>query len=347
MNRPIRPTYTASRATRLLHTILLTLVAVATPLPALAVENGDPALNQSLDDLAIVHGERVMDSGHVDLGPKYDDGAWKFLIHDDVAKDDANATSVWRYPAETVLHVFDESKLTVPDDPAYSFLGAQPGSPVWVVPQTQNPDVVWLGWNTQDPEVITTIDRGMTLSLTGVEGPGELNVYLQSGSFGEPQVLYDSRNAGEQPAWVDINTHTHANWVFTQPGVYLVQLKSSAQLIDGSTVSDTQVLRFAVGTDTAPADAFAASWQGSTPDPETSAPQDTEPQPAGQSNVQPVAQGTDPLVPVLMGLIGLVGAGLIIGFSIVLVRGSQTRRRVLGNRSPAAGTAPSADGTDQ
>ncbi len=342
MNHPVRPTPTVSRATRLLLTGLLALAAVAAPSPAYAVENDDPALDQSLDELAIIHGERVLDAGHVDLGPKYDDGAWKFLIHDDVAKADANAASVWRYPAETVLHVFDESKLVVPDDPAYSFLGAQPGSPVWVIPQTQNPDVVWLGWNTQDPEVLRTIDRGMTLSLTGVEGPGELTAYLQSGSFSEPQVLYDSRNAGEQPAWVDINTHTHANWVFTQPGVYLVQLKSSAQLIDGSTVSDTQVLRFAVGSDTAPADAFAATWQGSPWASETSAPQA-----ATQSSAQPFAQGTDPLVPVLMGLIGLVGAGLIIAFSIVLVRGSRTRRRVLGNRSPAAGTAPSANGTDQ
>ncbi|MDR2348164.1 MAG: choice-of-anchor M domain-containing protein, partial [Bifidobacteriaceae bacterium] len=168
---------------------LLALWLLAAPSIAFAGETDDPNLNQTLDELAIVHGDRVLQAGHIDMGPKYDDGAWRFLIHDDVAKADANATSVWRYPDETVFHVLDAAKLTVPDDPAYEFLGAEPGSDVYVVPQTQNPEVVWVGWNTQDPQVMETIDRGITLSLDGVQGPGIMTTYLQSGSFGEPQLL--------------------------------------------------------------------------------------------------------------------------------------------------------------
>ena len=199
--------------TRALLAGVLAVVAFTVPTAARAEGADDPDLDQTLTDLAIVHGERVLDAGHVDMGPKLDDGQWRFLIHDDVARADANATSVWRYPAETVMRVLDEAELTVPDDPAYSFLGADPGATVWVVPQTQNPDVVWLGWNTQDPEVMSSIDRGITLSLAGAQGPGVVSVYLQSGSFGEPQVLWDSRTEGAQPVWVDMNTHTHANWV--------------------------------------------------------------------------------------------------------------------------------------
>ncbi|MDR2252974.1 MAG: choice-of-anchor M domain-containing protein, partial [Bifidobacteriaceae bacterium] len=236
---------------------LLALGLLATP--SVAVAEDDPNLDQTLDELAIARGQRVLQAGHIDMGPKYDDGSWRFLIHDDVAKADANATSVWRYPAETVFHVLDAAKLTVPDDPAYEFLGAAPGSEVYVVPQTQNPEVVWVGWNTQDPQVMETIDRGITLSLGGVQGPGVMTVYLQSGSFGEPQLLWDSRAAGAQPIWVDVNTHTHANWVFTEPGVYLVDLTADADLIDGTHVSDTQRIRFAVGAATAPDDAFAAT----------------------------------------------------------------------------------------
>lgn len=187
-------------------------------LPIAAAAEDDPSLQQKLGDLAIVHGERVLETGHIDMGPKFDDGTWTFLIHDDVAKADADATSVWRYPDETVFRVLDQGKLEIPDDPAYSFIGAEPGSPVWVVPQTQNLELVWLGWNTQDPEVMKTIDRGITMSLTGVQGPGIVNVYLQSGTFGEPQVLWDSRKPETQPVWVDVNTHTHANWTFTEPG---------------------------------------------------------------------------------------------------------------------------------
>ncbi|MDA0136278.1 choice-of-anchor M domain-containing protein [Solirubrobacter deserti] len=188
----------------------------------------------------------VISTGHVDIGPRFVDDRWTLQVYDD---------PTWRDADSTVLQVTDDALLTVPDDPAYAFLPAKPGSDVYVIPQTQNPDVVWLGWNTQDPEVMETIDRGVTMTLTGVQGPGELTVYLQSGDFEQPQVLWP------KPIWVDVNTHTHANWVFTEPGVYLVQLKLEADLIDGRTVSDTRELRFAVGSGTSPEDARAATWR--------------------------------------------------------------------------------------
>jgi putative ABC transporter-associated repeat protein len=307
-------------------TILLALSIAALPGTASA-QPDDPELDQTLDpDQQIVSGQRVLDAGHVDMGPKYDGGQWRFLIHDDLARDDAGAASVWRYPAETVLHVVDEAQLPVPDDPAYEFLGAAPGDPVWVVPQTQHPDVVWLGWNTQDPEVMQTIDRGITLSLSGVQGPGVVAVYLQSGAFTQPQLLWDSRTAGAQPIWVDVNTHTHANWVFTEPGVYLLQLTAAADLVDGSTVSDTQLIRFAVGTATAPADAFAATWAGAAPA--------GQPATGGEAAAEdPGESGRGPLAPVLIGLAGLAIVALVIGFTVVVVRGNRARQRVLAART--------------
>ena len=315
-----------------------TLVGALLLVPTVAFAAGDdPNLDQDLGDQAVVTGQRVLDAGHVDMGPKFVDGRWTFLIHDDVAKADAGATSVWRYPDETVLHVLDESQLVVPDDPAYAFVGAEPGATVWVVPQTQDPAVVWLGWNTQDPEVMTTIDRGVTLSLTGVQGPGALTVYLQSGSFGEPQVLFDSRVTDSQPVWVDVNTHTHANWVFTAPGVYLVQVRADADLIDGSAVSDTQVIRVAVGTATAPADAFAASWEGGVP-----AGPDEEEVPDDQA-VAPPESERDPLVAVLVGAIVVVGLALVAAVVVMVVRGNRAKRRILTSRAAASPAQSSAD----
>ncbi|MDR1512677.1 MAG: choice-of-anchor M domain-containing protein [Propionibacteriaceae bacterium] len=318
--------------------LLLVLVPAGA---AWADETADPNLDQALDELAIVHGQRVLEAGHIDLGPKYDDGTWRFLIHDDVAKADADATSVWRHPDETVFHVLDPAKLTVPDDPAYEFLGAEPGADVWVVPQTQNPEVVWLGWNTQDPEVMETIDRGVTLSLVGVQGPGVMTTYLQSGSFGEPQLLWDSRQAGGQPIWVDVNTHTHANWVFTEPGVYLVELTAEADLIDGTHASDTQRFRFAVGTSTAPEDAFAAVWDGAAATEGASATEgaqsgDGTSPPDGLADAEPESAG-NVLVPILIGAIALVAVGLVIGFTVVIVRGDRAKRRILAARQTSGG----------
>ncbi|PJJ72998.1 putative ABC transporter-associated repeat protein [Diaminobutyricimonas aerilata] len=314
--------------TRALPAAALLLAAASLLAPTAASATGTD-LDQTLDEnMAVVGGERVLDVGHVDMGPKFVDGEWRFLIHDDVAKADANATSVWRYPDETVLHVNDASQLTVPDDPAYAFLGAEPGSPVWVVPQTQNPDVVWLGWNTQDPEVMQSIDRGITLSLTGAEGPGTVTVYLQSGSFGEPQVLWDSRVTEPQAAWVDVNTHTHANWVFTQPGVYLLELTAEADLVDGSTVSDTQVVRFAVGSSTPPVDAFAATWGGTG----AAAAADADPRAATEPAAVPAEAGSDPLVPILLGAIAVVALALVAGIVVAVVRGNRAKRAVLADR---------------
>lgn len=325
-----RLAFRSPRRAHLPVALLLLLGAVLSAGAAHAAE--DPDLDQQLNpDLDVVHGERVLDAGHVDMGPKFVDGRWHFLVHDDAARADAGATSVWRYPDETVLHVLDGSQLTVPDDPAYAFIGADPGSPVWVIPQTQNPDVVWLGWNTQDPEVMQAIDRGITLSLTGVQGPGVVTTYLQSGSFGEPQVLFDSRVPDAQSAWVDVNTHTHANWVFTEPGVYLLRLQADADLIDGSHVSDSQVVRFAVGTAAPPADAFAAVWGA----PGDTAPEAGEPEDPAQPEAVSI-EGTDPLVPLLLAAIGVAAAGLVIGVIVVVVRGNRARRRALGGHGPSA-----------
>lgn len=329
---PRKRTASALRA----GTVALLMTLLAAPATAFAEGTDDPTLGQTLDaNLQVVHGQRVLDAGHVDMGPKFVDGEWTFLIHDDAARADANATSVWRFPEETVLHVLDQGAQTVPDDAAYEFVGAEPGAPVWVIPQTQNPDVVWLGWNTQDPEVMQTIDRGVTLALTGAQGPGIVTTYLQSGSFGEPQVLFDSRVPEPQPAWVDVSTHAHANWVFTQPGVYLLRLEASADLIDGTTVSDTQLIRFAVGTDTNPADALAATWDdASSPDGDVAS---TDQEPQASDVAAPIASGADPLVPILIGAIGFVAAGLLVGLIVVIVRGNRAKRRALSPRPASAG----------
>ena len=248
---------------------------------------------------------KVLSTGHVDIGPRFVDGRWTLMVHDD-----ADGERAWRHTDRTVLRVTDDARLEVPDDPAYGFLHSKPGAQVHVVPQTQDPDVVWVGWNTQDPEVMETIDRGVTMTLTGIEGPGSLVVYLQSGDFGEPKVLWDSTGKA-RPVWVDVNTHTHANWVFSEPGVYLVRVALSADLIDGSTVTDTRELRFAVGSGTSPDDAFAATWRRASAPAATSTPATEE---AAPSTLLPAG-------------IAVVAFGLVAGLIVVVVRGNRAKRR--------------------
>jgi putative ABC transporter-associated repeat protein len=346
-------TRTRTRALRRLG-----LAAAAAALSAGTSAGSSYAVGHGLDqqierDQALVEGRAVLERGHVDVGPRLVDGTWTLLVHDDAAKADPAATSAWRRPEDVVLRVGDAARLEVPDDPAYAFLGAAPGSPVHVVPQTQNPDVVWVGWNTQDPEVMRLIDRGVTLGLGNVRGPGELLVYLQSGSFGAPEVLWDSRRTQAQPVWVDVNTHTHANWVFTEPGVYSVELTVSADTVDGRTVSDTRALRFAVGDGTDPREAWAAPAEEPSPRP-TTAGDETSPAPSEASG-DPVAtpaavsdgdaadgteqredteavasaEGNGPGAGVLVSILVAAAAVLFLLVGLVLRRGREAKRQAL------------------
>lgn len=293
--------------------------------PAVADDQGGDDLSQQIDgDQRVSRDDAVLDLGHVDLGPRYLDDAWTLMVHDDTDLDG----SVWRPLEHAVVRVRDTAQLTVPDDPAYDFLGVPAGQPVHVVPQTQDQQVVWLGWNTQDPQVMETVDRGVTLSLEALDGPGELVVYLQDGGFGDPDVLWDSRETAEQPLWVDVNTHTHANWVFTEPGVYLVAIRATAALVDGSEETTVGTVRFAVGDRTDPQEALAAQ---ATVEPDAAPASDTP----EADDAAEAADGSDDAggggvpVAVWFGVALAVLAALGVGLAL---RGRRVRDRALGDR---------------
>jgi surface-anchored protein len=286
----------------------------------------DDRLDQRIDRRQAIASDRVtIAAGHVDVGPRFVDGRWTVMVHDDGATSGTGGRGRWRHPERTVLRVGDAARQTVPDDPAYRFLHAPAGSDVWVVPQTRSPRVVWVGWNTQDPTVMERIDRGVTMTLTAVEGPGELVVFQQSGDFSAPQRLWDS-TAAPRAIWVDVNTHTHANWVFTKPGVHLVRVRVAAELVDGTTVSDTRALRFAVGTRTSAAAAFAAVDRAAGDDDHAAAARDDDTAPAADD----VGGGEVLLVAVVAAL----AVALAVTLAAVLARGRRAKRRARAGSAP-------------
>ena len=114
------------------------LISVALPGTALAVDDNlqqtiDPNQQQGV-------GHVVLEQGHIDFGPTLATGKWKIQIHDDTGD-----VSYWRMPSDVVMHVNDKAIMPMPSGDTHSFIGEQPGTPLWVIPQTQNPDVVWVG----------------------------------------------------------------------------------------------------------------------------------------------------------------------------------------------------------
>ena len=218
----------------------------------------DPALRQTVsDDEEIVVGEPVtLGAGHVDLGPRIIDGEWILAARDDTAH-----PPKWRSLSDVVLQVHDTGALPVPEGEEYSFIKADTGSSVYVVPQTEIPGVVWLGWNTQSPPVVSTATQGVRLRVHAVSGPGHFSLFLQPGNFAPPQLLADKDALADSPAeiFVEANTHTHANWVFTEPGVYLVDLEATAVDAQGHVLSARDTVRFSVGDATSVEEALSAA----------------------------------------------------------------------------------------
>ena len=217
------------------------------------LSRGERALTQTLSaEQPVASGRTEISAGHVDMGPRFNNGKFELMLHDDHGE-----TPVWRSLDEVIYRGSDKAILEVPNDPRYSFVGAPAGSKVYVIPQTETKGVIWPGWNTQDPQLVSKLNRGVNLTLEQVSGPGTFSLYLENGNFSAPQVLWSSTKSEPQKLWVEKNTHAHANWVFTAPGEYLLKVTASAELSDGSTVSDTRYLKFAVG-DSASADTLYA-----------------------------------------------------------------------------------------
>ena len=224
--------------------------------------------------------------GHVDLGPRLIDGQWRAGL-----RHDAESGAVWRDPNQTVLRVNDAAIMTAPDSADYPFLADVAGKPVYVVPQTQNPDVVWLGWNTQDPAVTATIDRGLTMRVGPVSGPGRAWLFLQSGTFGKPLLLADS-GAAPGDVWIDSGTHVHANWAFSAPGTYTATVTFLGTTTAGEAVTASTTLRFAVGDAASASEALAMAAPAAAPADGASASSSSGTAPAASGAADPASSSS-------------------------------------------------------
>ena len=317
-----------------LSTLLVSafLVIVGAP-SSVADPSPDPDLAQSV----AAHEEWSNEAseisvGHVDLGPRLIDGQWRAGL-----RHDAETGAVWRDPNQTVLRVNDAAIMTAPDSADYPFLADVAGKPVYVVPQTQNPSVVWLGWNTQDPAVTATIDRGLTMRVGPVSGPGRAWLFLQSGTFGKPLLLADS-GAAPGDVWIDSGTHVHANWAFSAPGTYTATVTFLGTTTAGEAVAASTTLRFAVGDAASASEALAmaapaASGSGSGSG--SGAPAAGASQGSGASTANPGAAGSSESASpssegglpdwAFIAIIAVAAASLLVILALVVARSRRSR----------------------
>lgn len=299
----------------------------------------DPALQQvvSEDEVVAPAGEpAVVTDGHIDLGPLMIDGKLDFLARDDRAEH-----PVWRHLEDMTFVVSDAGKQSLPEGGEYDFTGAKAGEDVWVVPQTQIQQVPWLGWSTQSPAVTREVDRGINLEYGGHQGDGQFTLFLQAGNFGKAQQLWSSASAEPQAVWVDLKTHTHANWVFTKPGVHLVKVHLKAKLVNGTEVDIPKVLRFAVGGADV-AQAQAAQWDSAN-DVQGATDSSTANQPSENTTSQATggAQrgGLSTVTIITIGLFGLAALAILVALLMFMRAQKAQRQAAEATQSSSAASA--------
>jgi surface-anchored protein len=171
-------------------------------------------------------GQTVLSTEHVDIGVNYEDGAWDLHIHDET-------NDVEYEPGDAILRVNAEALTTVSSNPLFNFLGT-PGSPLWLLPNTQNPGLLFLGFGAEELASGLFVGDSVSLRLHSVSGPGEFAVF-DFNSLGEPRVVMNSRDgfsAADTFAVVP-GGHSDMNWAFSQPGLYTVNFEASGTLADG------------------------------------------------------------------------------------------------------------------
>lgn len=169
--------------------------------------------------------------GHFDLGPIIEKGTLFARV-----KDDRNQPAQWLDPEQLVFGVGPAAALSAPK--SLDFI-TTPGQKVWMIQQTQQPNVPWLGMNSQHESLQGATTGEVTFTLEAINGPGKVAVF-ESGSFGGGVGKTLFNGAGSSYT-LNANTHAHQNWVFTAAGTYeltiAMKVESTGAPLKGSASS--------------------------------------------------------------------------------------------------------------
>ncbi|MEV6281991.1 choice-of-anchor M domain-containing protein [Kribbella sp. NPDC051770] len=192
------------------------------------------AVLMTLAPVAAAYAATTISSGHVDAV----DVDWTGTALTLDLRDGTVTPNVDRNPADVVLNAVSASRTSVPSGSAYAFLGT-PGSPVWILPQTQAAAIVWPGFNTEGVPSGALQGNSVSVRLVSVTGPADVSVYTTS-ALGTPTVWFDSGNGLPDSRAIPVNTHAHANWAFEAAGTYKVVFEATGTTSAGATVSTGQ-----------------------------------------------------------------------------------------------------------
>lgn len=187
--------------------------------------------------------QTVISSGHVDVGVLYEGGAWDLHVHKESPPEAEYA------PGDAVIQVGVKAQLAggVPNTPASVGFFGTAGSPLWILPKSQDSELPFLGVGAEEMSA-SDWNGALTLSLNEVNGPGHLFVW-DVGAFGELQPKMNSRDGVTSADFlsVEAGSHAHHFWAFSAPGDYEVVVSARGNhTVDGLVDSGPVGYRFQV-----------------------------------------------------------------------------------------------------
>lgn len=193
-----------------------------------------------------IDGRAKISHGHLDILATLKDRQLSVGLRDDSGIIDADSTV---RPLDSVVWTVSENARRVRTermaDEKLNFMGPV-GTAFYGLPQTQQSGLPWPGYNTQDIDY-SQLRGPVRLHVVPKVMPEGARFGMFTESLNGADVLLDS-TTGKTTIDIDYATHAHANWVFSEPGQYMFDVRYSATLADGTEVSSpVQQLAVAVG----------------------------------------------------------------------------------------------------
>ncbi len=194
------------------------------------IQAAAPVVSALLATMPCANGATLLNRGHADIGIAYEGGSFDLHVHD-------GETDTEYAPADALLGV-NESARRLASAGLGSALGIAAGTPLWILPAAQDPDLLFLGLGTEELDPAEW-SGNLTLSLKGIHGPGDVAAW-SVGSLGEISVFLNSGNGVDASDRLSLlpGTHGHVNLGFTQPGTYELLFEATGtHLTDGAVAS--------------------------------------------------------------------------------------------------------------
>ncbi len=232
-------------------------LGTASTAPSTAPGANEPPQTEAGPHTGLCTTKKVLDHGHVDIAATRDGDSFTTRLKDDTAIVDKK--TVERPLDDVVLAVHDNALRARPDvlkGKEFDYLGKDK---FYLLPQTQDQGIIWPGYNTQSLNYDDYKDGTVTLTIKPTEMPeGAAFGLFTTEGLGKTFTPLVNSAEGDYSIETTFASHTHANWAFTTPGIYKLDVTYTATTKDGKTITSApQTLTVAAG-DAALADCVSA-----------------------------------------------------------------------------------------